>query len=126
MDIDEKQYTDHDETQNVNDLENGPDSREQAKDSPVPTDRKTVLAGMFREWYLEYASYVILERAVPHIEDGLKPVQRLTTAGSTRWPTWWETPCSITLTATPRSEVLWCSSARRNCLSTRRVTGVTS
>lgn len=41
-----------------------------------PTDRKTVLAGMFREWYLEYASYVILERAVPHIEDGLKPVQR--------------------------------------------------
>lgn len=42
----------------------------------APTDRKTVLAGMFREWYLEYASYVILERAVPHIEDGLKPVQR--------------------------------------------------
>ena len=40
------------------------------------TDRRTVLAGMFREWYLEYASYVILERAVPHIEDGLKPVQR--------------------------------------------------
>ncbi len=31
---------------------------------------------MFRDWYLEYASYVILERAVPHIEDGLKPVQR--------------------------------------------------
>ncbi len=42
----------------------------------IPTQRKTVLAGMFREWYLEYASYVILERAVPHIEDGLKPVQR--------------------------------------------------
>ena len=41
-----------------------------------PTDRKTVLSGMFRDWYLEYASYVILERAVPHIEDGLKPVQR--------------------------------------------------
>ncbi len=40
------------------------------------TDRKTVLSGMFRNWYLEYASYVILERAVPHIEDGLKPVQR--------------------------------------------------
>jgi len=34
------------------------------------------LSGMFRDWYLEYASYVILERAVPHIEDGLKPVQR--------------------------------------------------
>lgn len=41
-----------------------------------PTEKKTVLAGMFRNWYLEYASYVILERAVPHIEDGLKPVQR--------------------------------------------------
>lgn len=42
----------------------------------LPTDRRTVLQGMFRDWYLEYASYVILERAVPHIEDGLKPVQR--------------------------------------------------
>lgn len=36
----------------------------------------TRLGGMFRDWYLEYASYVILERAVPNIEDGLKPVQR--------------------------------------------------
>ena len=34
------------------------------------------LSGMFKEWFLDYASYVILERAVPHIEDGLKPVQR--------------------------------------------------
>jgi topoisomerase-4 subunit A len=34
------------------------------------------LKGMYRSWYLEYASYVILERAVPHIDDGLKPVQR--------------------------------------------------
>ena len=34
------------------------------------------LSGMFRDWFLDYASYVILERAVPHIEDGLKPVQR--------------------------------------------------
>ncbi len=41
-----------------------------------PTERKTVLSGMFRSWYLEYASYVILERAVPNIVDGLKPVQR--------------------------------------------------
>ena len=39
-------------------------------------NQRTALSGMFREWYLEYASYVILERAVPHIEDGLKPVQR--------------------------------------------------
>ncbi len=34
------------------------------------------LSGMYRDWFLDYASYVILERAVPSIEDGLKPVQR--------------------------------------------------
>ena len=34
------------------------------------------LSGMFKNWYLDYASYVILHRAVPHIVDGLKPVQR--------------------------------------------------
>ena len=34
------------------------------------------LRGMYRSWFLDYASYVILERAVPHIDDGLKPVQR--------------------------------------------------
>ena len=31
---------------------------------------------MYKEWFLDYASYVILERAVPSLEDGLKPVQR--------------------------------------------------
>ena len=34
------------------------------------------ITGMYKDWFLEYASYVILERAVPAIEDGLKPVQR--------------------------------------------------
>ena len=34
------------------------------------------LTGMYQDWFLDYASYVILERAVPHISDGLKPVQR--------------------------------------------------
>ena len=34
------------------------------------------LSGMYQNWFLDYASYVILERAVPYIEDGLKPVQR--------------------------------------------------
>ena len=34
------------------------------------------LSGMYQNWFLDYASYVILERAVPHIMDGLKPVQR--------------------------------------------------
>ena len=32
--------------------------------------------GMFENWFLDYASYVILERAVPYVDDGLKPVQR--------------------------------------------------
>jgi len=36
----------------------------------------TQVSGMYREWFLDYASYVILERAVPHIHDGFKPVQR--------------------------------------------------
>ena len=34
------------------------------------------VSDMFREWYIDYASYVILERAIPRFEDGLKPVQR--------------------------------------------------
>ena len=43
-----------------------------AKDDNV----KHQLSGMYQNWFLDYASYVILERAVPHIMDGLKPVQR--------------------------------------------------
>ena len=38
--------------------------------------KKYKLSGMFKEWYLDYASYTILDRAVPHIVDGFKPVQR--------------------------------------------------
>ena len=38
--------------------------------------RKYKLSGMFKDWFLDYASYVILQRAVPNIVDGLKPVQR--------------------------------------------------
>ena len=38
--------------------------------------RKFKLSGMFKDWFLDYSSYVILYRAVPHIVDGLKPVQR--------------------------------------------------
>lgn len=39
-------------------------------------DLKYQLTGMYQHWFLDYASYVILERAVPHLNDGLKPVQR--------------------------------------------------
>jgi len=40
------------------------------------SSRKFKLSGMFKDWFLDYSSYVILDRAVPHIVDGLKPVQR--------------------------------------------------
>ena len=40
------------------------------------TNVKHQLSGMYQNWFLDYASYVILERAVPHVADGLKPVQR--------------------------------------------------
>ncbi len=44
----------------------------------VPGDWTKVarLSGMYKDWFLDYASYVILERAVPEVQDGLKPVQR--------------------------------------------------
>ncbi len=47
----------------------------------IPTSQRlliseTKLSGMYRNWWVNYASYVILERAVPHLDDGLKPVQR--------------------------------------------------
>ena len=56
-------------------------THEEAHSSYDPTtkkegDTKHQLTGMFQNWFLDYASYVILERAVPHLGDGLKPVQR--------------------------------------------------
>ncbi|MBW8780944.1 MAG: DNA gyrase/topoisomerase IV subunit A [Verrucomicrobia bacterium] len=45
--------------------------------APAPQGNEhSPLAASYRNWFLEYASYVILDRAVPHIDDGLKPVQR--------------------------------------------------
>ncbi|MFV0378875.1 MAG: DNA gyrase subunit A, partial [Mangrovibacterium sp.] len=44
--------------------------------APEETDNITYLSGMYQNWFLDYASYVILERAVPYVNDGLKPVQR--------------------------------------------------
>ncbi len=49
-------------------------------DGEVPDDGQlsdvVQVQGLYQDWFLDYASYVILERAVPHIHDGLKPVQR--------------------------------------------------
>ena len=44
--------------------------------TPPPDGPEAPLAQSYRKWFLDYASYVILDRAVPHIDDGLKPVQR--------------------------------------------------
>ncbi len=56
------------------------DVSEDKSEDAVPifrdTQSKSQLSGMFQNWFLDYASYVILERAVPDIYDGLKPVQR--------------------------------------------------
>ena len=69
---------DFDKTQEEQD--NLPEGREEHSDYK-PADKKDEnvkhqLSGMYQNWFLDYASYVILERAVPHIMDGLKPVQR--------------------------------------------------
>ena len=66
--------------------ENGEEEEQKEVMDAVPTgkyerllksdSRKFKLSGMFKDWFLDYSSYVILARAVPHIVDGLKPVQR--------------------------------------------------
>ena len=60
--------------------ENIPANEEQHSDyKPADAKSDTIkhqLTGMYQNWFLDYASYVILERAVPHINDGFKPVQR--------------------------------------------------
>ncbi len=78
-----------DETRNQDNLEEQEDSIGQLDEGvavDAHSDYKPVnrfdasavhhLSGMYQNWFLDYASYVILERAVPHIGDGLKPVQR--------------------------------------------------
>lgn len=63
------------ENQNINPEENPeyvPENQEQVEHS----DSIVKVNGMYKDWFLDYASYVILERAVPAIEDGFKPVQR--------------------------------------------------
>jgi topoisomerase IV subunit A len=62
----EDQNPDISQTENKGDMPQG----------PAALHSVTALSGMYKDWFLDYASYVILERAVPHLHDGLKPVQR--------------------------------------------------
>ena len=66
--------------------QDAPEQQEESAEGAGHSDYKPVnrfdaaavhhLSGMYQNWFLDYASYTILDRAVPHIEDGLKPVQR--------------------------------------------------
>lgn len=69
------------ETEEFDDIENTENTDEGGHTDYQPVNRFDAyavhhLSGMYQNWFLDYASYVILERAVPHIGDGLKPVQR--------------------------------------------------
>lgn len=61
------------EGNNLPEKEGNPEQKSQVQNDEAV---KHKLSGMYKSWFLDYASYVILERAVPHINDGLKPVQR--------------------------------------------------
>jgi len=60
----------------IPDEEGGEKEEPRASYIPEALHTVTALSGMYQDWFLDYASYVILERAVPDISDGLKPVQR--------------------------------------------------
>jgi topoisomerase IV subunit A len=65
---------------NEHELQEPTDERTTTTNTDEPQEEtlhtQTVVSGLYENWFLEYASYVILERAVPAVEDGLKPVQR--------------------------------------------------
>ena len=75
MDIDDKTELENDDALNEVPQENQQGDA-QVADAQEEKFQVIPLKGMFENWFLDYASYVILERAVPAIEDGLKPVQR--------------------------------------------------
>ncbi|WP_435414849.1 DNA gyrase/topoisomerase IV subunit A [Polaribacter aestuariivivens] len=64
-------------SEEINDNEHEEELTNQNENLDSPQEETiTKVTGMYKEWFLDYASYVILERAVPSLEDGLKPVQR--------------------------------------------------
>ncbi len=63
-------------SEEIHNYEEDKEALENQSDTVDTTETITRVTGMYKEWFLDYASYVILERAVPGINDGLKPVQR--------------------------------------------------
>ncbi|MCB2194519.1 MAG: DNA gyrase/topoisomerase IV subunit A [Bacteroidetes bacterium] len=70
-----KENNERTDQQNKEALENQSEMTDKEKQSDE-LHKIVHLSGMYKDWFLDYASYVILERAVPHLYDGLKPVQR--------------------------------------------------
>ncbi len=74
-----KTLTMKDEDENItpnDDLTSNPEESQHFYERDNPSETIIKVTGMYKDWFLDYASYVILERAVPAIEDGFKPVQR--------------------------------------------------
>ena len=63
-------------TEDLNENENPEKENNEENHELIDQDQIISLSGMYKDWFLDYASYVILERAVPALADGLKPVQR--------------------------------------------------
>ncbi len=63
-------------SENIEEKRDNGNGNGEDKKLPIQLQNVTALSGMYQDWFLDYASYVILERAVPHVYDGLKPVQR--------------------------------------------------
>ncbi len=70
----EDNTTNEDNLEDNSSLNHNNDNSEERETSELGDT--TLISGFYKEWFLDYASYVILERAVPHLNDGLKPVQR--------------------------------------------------
>ena len=88
-------------------IENPVEIPDEENDSAVLAKQKQGTNDYFRKMidrnFLDYASYVIGSRAIPDVDDGLKPVQR-----RILWaPISWATPCTITPTAMLPSEMRW-------------------
>ena len=65
-------------SEEIHEEENNEEENQENQEQEAGSGQNNIISvsGMYKEWFLDYASYVILERAVPSLEDGLKPVQR--------------------------------------------------
>ena len=66
----------NEETENIENSEETGNIENQNEQINIDKLKVTKLQGLFNDWFLDYASYVLLDRSIPHLSDGLKPVQR--------------------------------------------------